>query len=131
MRAVAPFIALAAVSACAQVDSPNAEVVLPTDYRSTFVQVRDCRNSIEHAANVIVRVRADQAMLYEQGPYPFPPSSLVVKEQYGESDDQCQSLVSYNVMRKETAGYFAGLGDWQSFKLDRWGNVQEKGKLPG
>jgi hypothetical protein len=127
MRVVLSLVALAAFAGCAQVDSPNAAVVLPADYKMSFVTVRSCRASIDHdLANVVVRVRADLVDRYNGGPYPFPPGALVVKEQY--SDSGCQSLSGYTAMRKEGSGYFAAGGDWQYFSLDAYGAVVTSGK---
>jgi cytochrome P460 len=127
MRPWLLVLGIAAVG-CAQVDSPNPEMVLPTDYRTAFVQVRGCRASIEHfPSNVIVRVRPELASLYESGPYPFPEGALVVKEEY--RDSQCQDLTGYTAVRKEKAGYYAEGADWQWFRLDSLGTVMRKGHL--
>jgi hypothetical protein len=127
MRLAVSLVALAALGGCAQVDSPNAQVVLPATYRMDFAQVRSCRSSIDHdLANVVVRVRPDLIGTYNDGPYPFPQGALVVKEQY--SDMACQSLSGYTVMRKEASGYFPAGGDWQYFKLDAYGTVVSSGK---
>jgi hypothetical protein len=124
----AAVIALVAVlPACAQVDNPNPQMVLPTDYRTAFVQVRPCRNSIEHGlVNVVVRVRGELSAVYESGPYPFAQGSLVVKEEY--RDSSCTDLTGYTVMRKEASGYFPAGGDWQWFTLDSLGTVLKDGK---
>jgi hypothetical protein len=127
-----PALLLALVvvgSACAEVDNPNPQMVLPGDYRTAFVQVRTCRNSVEHGlVNVVVRVRAEQKDLYEAGPYPFPQGSLVVKEEYRDSG--CTDLTGYTIMRKEAGGYFAEGGDWQWFTLDPLGTTLKDGKAP-
>jgi hypothetical protein len=113
--------------ACAEVDNPSPQMVLPEDYRTAFAQVRTCRNSVEHGlVNVVVRVRGEQKDLYEAGPYPFPQGSLVVKEEY--RDAGCSDLAGYTVMRKEAAGYFSAGGDWQWFSLDSGGTVLKDGK---
>ena len=127
MRAWPVFVLVAAFAACAEVDSPVPAVVLPSDYRTTFVQVRGCRDSIDHGlTKVVVRVRPELVATYEGGPYPFPQGALLVKEQYGDS--ACQDLTSYTVMRKEAGGYFPAGGDWQYFNLDPYGTVQKDGK---
>ena len=127
-RCLTLAVAVSALGACAKIDSPNDEQVLPNDYRTAFVQVRGCRTSIDHdLANVVVRVRPELTTVYESGPYPFPQGALVVKEQY--SDSQCQSLTGYTVVRKEAAGYFPAGHDWQWFTLDNYGTVMQKGKI--
>jgi hypothetical protein len=128
MRAAALCLVAIALASCAKIDSPDAEVVLPSDYRTSFVQVRGCRSSIDHdLMNVVVRVRNDQAALYDDGPYPMPEHALVVKEQY--RDNQCHDLAGYTVMRKEGGGYFPAGGDWQYFSLDAFGSILMQGQV--
>src|SRR3954453_6382027 len=99
------------VSACAQVDNPSPQMVLPADYRTAFVQVGNCENSIDHGLiDVIVRVRSEDVARYTSGPYPFPQGALVVKEEY--RGQGCGELSGYTVMRKEAPGFFAAGGDW-------------------
>jgi hypothetical protein len=115
--------------ACAEVDSPNPQMVLPSDYRTAFVQVSNCANSVDHGfVDVIVRVRSEDADRYRSGPYPFAQGSLVVKEQY--SGQGCTELTGYTVMRKEAPGYFPAGGDWQWFTLDTFGAVLKDGRSP-
>jgi hypothetical protein len=124
------LLALVVLCTCAEVDSPNPKMALPADYRTAYVQVRQCQNSIEHnLMDVVVRVRSDQVALYETGPYPFPQGSVVVKEEY-RAQGGCTDLVGYTVMRKESAGYFPEGGDWQWFSLDSYGTVLKDGRQP-
>ena len=128
MRPGLLFVAVV-LSACAEVDSPSPKMVLPGDYRTAFVPVRRCGPAVEHGLiSVVVRVRAEQATLYDNGPFPYPAGSLVVKEEY--RDSQCTDLTGYTVMRKEAAGYFPAGGDWQWFTLDSYGTVLKDGKQP-
>jgi hypothetical protein len=118
------------LSACAEVDSPNPKMVLPNDYRTAFVPVRRCGDGVEHGfIKFVVRVRAELANQYDNGPYPFPEGTLIVKEEYDSRDSQCDNLMSYTAMRKEAAGYFPAGGDWQWFSLDGYGVVLKDGKL--
>lgn len=131
MRAFPGLLALSLTLACAQVDSPNAPVVLPADYKATFMQVRDCRPSADHDLHhIVVRVKPELAAAYNAGPYPLPAGSLVVKEEFGDQDAQCQNLLGYTVMRKEAGGYFPAGGDWQYFTLDSLGAVLVGGPQP-
>ncbi len=116
----------ALLAGCAQVDSVNPELVLPTDYRTHFVQVRGCRPSLDHMMSIIVRTPPNLALVYDDGPYPFPAGSLVVAEQY--DDGLCTSLTEYEVMRKEP-GYDAAGGDWHWFRLDSNLHILEAGKI--
>jgi cytochrome P460 len=129
-RSVCVTLAVAAVAAssgCAEVDPPQPTAVLPTDYRTLFVQVRGCRPSSEHAfRHVIVRTRPDLASLYETGPT-FPPGALIVKEEYG--DEFCRDLAGYTAMRKEKSGYYPASNDWQWFTLDVYERIVQNGKV--
>jgi hypothetical protein len=119
--------AVLAVAGCAQVDSPNPEVVLPVDYRTSFVEVRGCRPSLDHMTAIVVRTPPDLSEVYDRGPFPFPTGALLVKEQY--RDPQCMDLAEYNVMKKREEGYAPGGADWQWYRLDERQHVIESGKI--
>jgi hypothetical protein len=121
-----PLIAVVAV-ACAQVDSPNPEMVLPVDYRTTYVPVRACRSSVDHPMAMVVFTPPEVADIYDAGPYPFPVGALVVVEQYRDSG--CMDLQEYGVMKKREEGYDPGNGDWQWYRLDIRQHVAETGKI--
>lgn len=117
------------LSACAEVDDPNPKMVLPGDYRTAFVPVLRCDQGAEHGPiNIVVRVRSELAAQYDNGPYPFPEGTLIVKEEY--RDQECADLMGYTAMRKEQSGYFPESGDWQWFSLDPYGVVLKDGKQP-
>ncbi len=117
-----------AFAACAQVDDPYLERVLPATYKADYFEVRACRASIDHdLAYVIVRTLPELAGQYQSGPYPLPAGSLVVKEHY--SDARCTQTSGWSVMRKEGPGYDSSGGDWQWFRLDRFRRVMEEGKV--
>jgi hypothetical protein len=106
-------------------------MVLPGDYRTAFVPVRQCAPTVDHGlgGSVIVRMRPEQSGLYGKGPYPYPQGTLIVKEEYRD-DDNCAGLTGYAVMRKQEGGYFPEGGDWQWFSLDSYGGVLKDGKQP-
>jgi hypothetical protein len=123
------FLFVLVLAACAEVDSPSPKMVLPSDYRTAFVPVRPCGPVNEHGLiSVVVRVRNEQSSVYDNGPYPYPEGSLIVKEEY--RDDQCTDLSGYTAMRKEAPGYFPAGGDWQWFRLDPYGVILQDGKQP-
>lgn len=95
---------------------------LPADYATRFVQVRDCRNSIDHDLNRIL-IKADPAVapIYLDGPFPFPAGALIVKEEF--SDPGCTARVGYTLMQKDPAGTAPAYGDWRWQKLDANGRV--------
>jgi hypothetical protein len=110
-------LAVASLVACAEVDSPNPQEVLPDNYRTAFVEARTCRTSSGHDLNnIVVRVDPKLRNVYEAGPYPFPVGSLVVEEEY--HDTACTDLLGYSVMRKEVAKPDSPTGDWTFLHLD-------------
>lgn len=119
-------VALLAVVACAEVDRPEPRQVIPSDYKSHFVEVRNCRVSVEHGLEYVrIRTAPEHAAIYDSGPYPFPAGALVVKEQYG--DARCTQPTGFTVMRKES-GSGGGDGEWAFFRLDRRERTVEHGR---
>lgn len=90
------------------------EPIFPADYRETFIEVRDCRNSIEHGS-VSIRVLANPIAA---GPYlrnenPLPVGSIIVKEEYDAPDcGNDADLARWRPMRKEAPGFDPDDGDW-------------------
>jgi hypothetical protein len=103
-------------------DVAAAVSLLPADYASRFLVVRDCRNSIDHDLNRIL-IKADPtiAPLYLDGPFPLPAGAVIVKEEF--SDPGCTNRVGYTLMHKEAPGTAASYGDWRWQKLDATGRV--------
>jgi hypothetical protein len=90
------------------------EPVFPANYRDTFVEVRDCRLSIEHGG-VSIRVLANPISVrpYQEERNPLPVGSVIVKEEYAGPDcDDDRELVRWRVMRKEMPGFDPEDGDW-------------------
>jgi hypothetical protein len=126
------LLVTAVISACAEIDSPSPKMVLPPDYRTAFAPVLHCGTANEHLLGnkAVVRMHADLAGRFENGPYPYPEGTLIVKEEYPVYDDLCANLTGYTVMRKEASGYSPTGGDWQWFSLDSLGTVLKEGKQP-
>jgi hypothetical protein len=89
-------------------DPVTPEVVFPEDYAATYLEVRNCRRSIDHDVN-FVRVLADPAA-YE--PYmgrtaEFPVGAVVLKVEYVEEADCLADadIERWSVMRKEEPGF--------------------------
>jgi len=78
-----------AITLCACGGGDPASIV-PDDYASSYVQVRDCRSSGDHDLNHI-RVLADPRAVdaYRLRDRPFPTGAVVLKEEYDFSDDTC------------------------------------------
>ncbi|MEP0847134.1 MAG: cytochrome P460 family protein [Phycisphaerae bacterium] len=113
--AAAPLAAIAAaiLTGCPSSGDGSAEAFFPENYRTAFTLVRDCRNSIEHAATVRVWVNAIGAQAYLNDANPLPVGTIVVKEQFsGAACDDDADLFLWSVMRKEEAGFDSQDGDW-------------------
>ena len=96
------------------------EPIFPADYRSSFVEVRNCRLGIEHNS-LMIRVLANPiaAQPYRQLQNPLPVGSIVIKEEFDAADcSNDADLVSWSVMRKETPGFDPEDGDWHWQWLD-------------
>lgn len=89
------------------------EPIFPANYTDTFIEVRDCRFSIEHEG-VYIRVLTDPgtAQAYREDANPLPVGGIVVKEEYTTSDCRPSSLQRWRVMRKEAPGFDPVTGDW-------------------
>jgi len=92
----------------------GTEPVFPTNYRSVFAEVRDCRLGIEHGG-VMFRVYANEIArdAYLDNQDPLPVGSVLVKEEFdgpGCTDDS--DLFQWRVMRKEAPGFDPDDGDW-------------------
>lgn len=91
----------------------GVEPIFPADYRDSYIEVRDCRMSIEHGG-VSIRVLADPASAepYLREQSPLPVGSIVVKEEFDGPDCVDRDLVRWRAMRKEAPGFDDEHGDW-------------------
>ena len=92
----------------------GVDPIFPADYRDTFIEVRDCRFSVEHGG-VSIRVLANRlaAEPYLRDENPLPMGSIVVKEEYEGSDCRnAADLSRWRAMRKEAPGFDPEDGDW-------------------
>jgi hypothetical protein len=106
--------------ACVPVPPPGeTEPIVPADYRTTFSEVRDCRNSIEHAATIRVWVNAIGAEAYLADENPLPVGTVVVKEEFaGANCTNDAELRVLSAMRKEPAGFDPEANDWHFQELN-------------
>jgi hypothetical protein len=110
--------------------SPDAALgpsLLPADYRQRFVEVRDCRSSVEHLGFIVIKTEPGVVAAYNQGPYPLAAGTLIIKEEF--SDRGCQVPTGWTLMQKQAAGYDDRWGDWLWQRLDATGRVLEDGKV--
>jgi DNA-binding beta-propeller fold protein YncE len=89
------------------------EPILPADYRASFVEVRDCRFSLEHGG-VYIRVltNPESAQAYQDNASTLPVGTVVVKEEFGDARCSDSELLRWRVMRKEAPGFDPVDGDW-------------------
>jgi hypothetical protein len=89
------------------------EPIFPADYAQSYVEVRDCRYSLEHGG-IYIRVLADPASAeaYQADAPQLPVGSVVIKEEYSGEGCASNELVRWRAMRKEAPGFDAVDGDW-------------------
>jgi hypothetical protein len=93
--------------------SNGIEPIFPADYRDSFIEVRDCRLSIEHGGvNIRVLANAVAAEPYLRNANPLPVGSIVVKEEYDGAGCNDRDLTRWRAMRKEEPGFDPADGDW-------------------
>jgi hypothetical protein len=79
--------------------SDGGPAPFPDDYRTLYTEVRDCRFSLEHDLKYIrVFASPDAVDAYLTRATSIPVGAILVKEQYGDSDTVCATLVDYAVM---------------------------------
>src|SRR5262245_29012317 len=84
-----------------------------------YQEVRNCRMSLEHAATIRVLASPDAVEAYSGRTAAFPVGSIVLKEEYAQSDVTCaRPIVRYTVMRKLGAGTMPEMLDWEWQKDD-------------
>ena len=104
---------------CPPSDTPPA---FPSDYASSYVEVRNCRRSPDHdLAYIRVLTSPEAAETYRTQTGTFAEGSVVLKEEF--ADPGCTDLDSFSVMVRE-----AGAWRWQTVSSDR--HVLEDGALP-
>jgi hypothetical protein len=109
--------ALVLVAAC----GGDPEPLLPADYATTFVEVRDCRRSSDHDLRQI-RIVADPAAaaVYGARTGDFAPGALLVKEEYDFADGDCAGpILQWTVMQRDAAATAALGWQWQRIDPDR------------
>lgn len=103
----------------------GADSLLPDEYRATYTEVRDCRQSGDHDLHS-VRVLADPEALaaYSDRSTPFPMGATIVKEEYEFGDDTCAGpIVAWTLMQKLEVGASPSNLDWTWQSIDADGAV--------
>lgn len=91
---------------------PAVQPFFPRTVLADYVEVRDCRNSIDHAGQVRVYANPGAATDYVEGNYPLAEGSVIVKPRWIGLD--CEGPPNgYVAMRKVAAGTSPETGDWE------------------
>lgn len=117
-------LALAFASACGTDVQPEP-ALWPTDYASTYTEVRNCRMSLEHGTvNIRVLASPDALMPYTTRMAAFPTDAILLKEEYAESDLSCAGPIKFwTVMQKLPDDSSTPTLDWHWQKTDGKRNV--------
>ncbi len=107
-------------------DETTPSSLVPSDYATRFVEVRNCRSTIEHIAttpqpmvtNIRVLASPEAAAGYRMNAARLPVGTIIVKEEYDDPSCSRASLRAWTVMRKEAAGSDPTHNDW------RWQRVR-------
>lgn len=99
--------------------------ILPPDYRDTFLELANCRLSIEHGG-VSVRVMGNilAAQPYLEQADSLPVGSVVVKEEFAGPNCVDANFRGWTVMRKEPPGFDPADADWHWQRLGSDRSVQ-------
>jgi len=119
---VAGLCACGVVIGCGD-DAPPS--ILPVDYRATYTEVRNCRQSGDHDLHM-VRVLADPAAIaaYSDRTTAFPEGATVMKEEYEFGDSDCTGPIEqFTVMQKLLFGADPANLDWHWQRIDTGFNV--------
>ena len=121
-RVLLAALAAHALLACSDDGAPDV-ALFPADYKLTYQQVRNCRNSLEHGF-VPIRVLASPDALtpYQGRAAPFPAGAILLKEEFQSGDTTCAGApMRFTAMQKLPAGEAPEtLGwTWQEVDSDR------------
>jgi len=104
------------------------EPSFPADYAASYVEMRDCRFSHEHALRYI-RVLASESA---REPYaalsadrPYPVGAVLLKLEH--DDENCSELVEYTSLEKLEPGENPAGGDWLWQRVNTQREVVENG----
>ncbi|MGQ0720504.1 MAG: cytochrome P460 family protein [Candidatus Eiseniibacteriota bacterium] len=135
-RRAVPVLLAVVLTSCGDdegTDPTPEEAAFPTDYMTTYTEVRDLRLSNNHDgsfSNVgAIRVHAAPAAAataYTNLSFPLPDGTTLVKTQY--ADPAGNTLTGFTVMQKR-AGFAPGSGDWYWQTVDADRNVVESGAV--
>ena len=119
MKSIGTLTLIAFLFGCGSSDDSNPPL-FPADYATTYQEVRNCRNSIEHD---LVRVRIlaapDALTAYNGRLEEFPVGAVALKEEYDGGDINCErDIMRWTVMRKLAPGSSPDTLDWEWQEVD-------------
>ncbi|MBA3500701.1 MAG: cytochrome P460 family protein [Myxococcota bacterium] len=109
-----------ALMACGGDGNSGPPPLFAENYATTYQQVRNCRNSLEHGLRRI-RVVVDAAALtpYQDQVTPFPVGAVVLKVEYDDNDPMCtEDPIGFTVMKRLAEGTDPAMLDWAWQELD-------------
>jgi hypothetical protein len=115
-------------TACGSGDDVDIEPLFPTNYESTYLEVRNCRQSGDHDLNNI-RILADPTGVasYRDRLENFPVGAIVLKEEYEFDDRDCTGPVKqWTVMQRLPDDVNPSALDWDWQKVAGTGRVVEE-----
>ena len=94
--------------------------LFPADYATTYQEVRNCRNSIEHdLARVRILAAPDALTAYTGRLEDFPVGAVALKEEYDGGDIRCErEIMRWTVMQKVEPGSSPDTLDWEWQEVD-------------
>jgi hypothetical protein len=111
------LLVIVALAACGGDDGEPPP--FPEDYASTFAEVRNCRNSIDHDLMRIRVLAAPDTKDAYLAKTAFPDGALLLKEEYSNSDPTCSGPIErFTVMQKLPVGSSPATLDWTWYELD-------------
>lgn len=105
---------LALCAACGDGGEEPIEPLFPQNYAGSFDEVRDCRRSSDHDLHqILVLANSTAFSPYANRDEPFPPGSILLKEEREFGDEACEGeIISYAVMMKLEEGESPDTLDW-------------------
>jgi len=94
--------------------------VFPSEYASSYVEVRPCRTSTEHDLdNVKIYADPASASTYTMRDAPFAAGAVILKEEYSIADTNCVGpILLWTAMEKLPANTAPETLDWHWQKVD-------------
>jgi hypothetical protein len=107
------LVVLLAIAGCSSDEDSGPPAIFPETYAATFQEVRSCRQSLEHSANIRILVSPDAVDAYARNAA-FPVGSFVLKEEYDIRDVGCtKAIAQFTVMRKLDTQTGPASWEWQ------------------